>query len=121
MVEHIIRNDGVVGSIPISGTIQEFEDVPNRLKDERATTSRSNPPENKETFLFLGAHPDVSLRQARERRDETRRQMAAGINPSAERRASKVARALTFVDIRILDHLIVAGGDVISFAERGLI
>jgi DNA repair protein RadC len=25
------------------------------------------------------------------------------------------------VDIRILDHLIVAGGDVISFAERGLI
>jgi DNA repair protein RadC len=27
--------------------------------------------------------------------------------------------ALGLVDIRILDHLIVAGGDVISFAERG--
>jgi len=25
------------------------------------------------------------------------------------------------MDIRVLDHLIVAGGDVTSFAERGLI
>jgi DNA repair protein RadC len=25
------------------------------------------------------------------------------------------------VDIRVLDHLIVAGGSVVSFAERGLI
>jgi integrase len=47
-------------------------------------------------MLSLGAYPDVSLKQARERRDETRRQMAAGINPAAQRRASKVARALTF-------------------------
>ena len=29
--------------------------------------------------------------------------------------------ALCLAHIRILDHLIVAGGDVISFAERGLI
>jgi DNA repair protein RadC len=29
--------------------------------------------------------------------------------------------ALSLVDIRVLDHLIVAGGDVLSMAERGLI
>ena len=29
--------------------------------------------------------------------------------------------ALSLVDIRVLDHLIVAGSDVVSFAERGLI
>ena len=28
--------------------------------------------------------------------------------------------ALTLVDVRVLDHLIVAGSDVVSFAERGL-
>lgn len=29
--------------------------------------------------------------------------------------------ALSLVDVKILDHMIVAGGDVTSFAERGLI
>jgi DNA repair protein RadC len=29
--------------------------------------------------------------------------------------------ALSLVDIRVLDHIIVAGGDTISFAERGLL
>jgi len=29
--------------------------------------------------------------------------------------------ALALVDVRVLDHLIVAGKDVLSFAERGLI
>ena len=29
--------------------------------------------------------------------------------------------ALALVDVRVLDHLIVAGNDVLSFAERGLL
>jgi DNA repair protein RadC len=29
--------------------------------------------------------------------------------------------ALDLVDVRVLDHLLVAGSDVISFAERGAI
>jgi DNA repair protein RadC len=29
--------------------------------------------------------------------------------------------ALALVDIRILDHIIVAGGETLSLAERGLI
>lgn len=30
-------------------------------------------------------------------------------------------RALELVDVRVLDHLIVAGPEVLSFAERGLL
>jgi DNA repair protein RadC len=30
-------------------------------------------------------------------------------------------QALDLVDIRVLDHIIVAGGDTTSFAERGLL
>lgn len=29
--------------------------------------------------------------------------------------------ALSLVDVRVLDHLVVAGADVVSFAERGLL
>ena len=29
--------------------------------------------------------------------------------------------ALSLVDVRVLDHLVVAGADVSSFAERGLL
>ena len=29
--------------------------------------------------------------------------------------------ALALVDVRVLDHLVVAGADVCSFAERGLL
>jgi DNA repair protein RadC len=33
----------------------------------------------------------------------------------------RLVAALALVDIRVLDHIIVAGGEVTSFAERGLI
>jgi DNA repair protein RadC len=33
----------------------------------------------------------------------------------------RLVSALSLVDIRVLDHVIVAGGEVSSFAERGLI
>jgi len=42
-------------------------------------------------LLSLGAYPEVSLRQAREKRDDLRRQLAAGIDPSAARQAAKAA------------------------------
>jgi DNA repair protein RadC len=34
---------------------------------------------------------------------------------------ARLKEALGLVDIRILDHVIVAGGDTVSFAERGLL
>jgi DNA repair protein RadC len=33
----------------------------------------------------------------------------------------RLREALALIDVRVLDHLIVAGGDVTSLAERGLI
>ena len=46
----------------------------------------------KEKRLGLGIYPDTGLREARKRRDEARKQLAAGIDPSAERQAVKAAR-----------------------------
>jgi len=34
---------------------------------------------------------------------------------------TRLRQALALVDIRVLDHLIVAGGSTLSFAERGLL
>lgn len=50
----------------------------------------------KEKLISLGRHPDVGLKAARDRRDEARRTVAAGTDPSAERRAAKAAQADTF-------------------------
>ncbi|WP_300493164.1 integrase arm-type DNA-binding domain-containing protein [uncultured Methylophaga sp.] len=47
----------------------------------------------KEKRLSLGVYPDVSLKQARERRDDFRRQLADGIDPSDARKAEKVTEA----------------------------
>jgi len=47
--------------------------------------------DGKEKQLSLGTYPDVSLKDARERRDEARKQVAAGINPSEHRKAKKSA------------------------------
>jgi len=44
----------------------------------------------KEKLLSLGQYPAVSLKDARKRRDEAKEQIAAGIDPSAKRRAIKV-------------------------------
>ena len=48
--------------------------------------------DNKEKLLALGGYPDVTLKDARERRDEARKQVAAGIDPGAVRKAQKAAR-----------------------------
>jgi DNA repair protein RadC len=34
---------------------------------------------------------------------------------------TRLRDALSLVDIRVLDHIIVAGGDSVSFADRGLL
>ncbi len=48
----------------------------------------------KEKMLSLGTYPEVGLREARERRDEARRRLAEGIDPSAHRKAVKSTKAL---------------------------
>lgn len=49
--------------------------------------------DGKEAMLSLGVYPDVPLALARQRRDEARKQIAAGANPSDQRKADKVQRA----------------------------
>ncbi|WP_395699931.1 tyrosine-type recombinase/integrase [Aquabacterium sp.] len=48
----------------------------------------------KEGMLSLGIYPAVTLAQARERRDDLRRQVASGVNPSSARKASKEDAAI---------------------------
>jgi hypothetical protein len=47
----------------------------------------------KEKRLSLGVYPDVSLKEARDRRDASRTLLADGIDPSENRKAMKSARA----------------------------
>jgi integrase len=46
----------------------------------------------KEKLLALGVYPETSLKQAREKRDIARKQIADGIDPSEHRKATKAAR-----------------------------
>ena len=45
----------------------------------------------KRKTLSLGVYPDVSLKEARERRDEARKLLANGVDPSEHRKAQKTA------------------------------
>lgn len=45
----------------------------------------------KEKRLSLGVYPDVSLKEARDRRDEARKLLANGVDPSIERKVQKAA------------------------------
>ncbi|HEX5687370.1 MAG TPA: integrase arm-type DNA-binding domain-containing protein [Ideonella sp.] len=47
--------------------------------------------EGKEGMLSLGTYPEVSLADARQRRDEARKQVASGVNPSDARKTAKAA------------------------------
>src|SRR6185312_8649811 len=82
---------------------------PYKLADERGmfllvnpTGSRwwrfkyRRPGTRKENLLSLGTYPDVSLKRAREKRDEARRLLADGIDPGDKRKAEDLAAANTF-------------------------
>jgi integrase len=49
--------------------------------------------DGKEKTLALGVYSETSLKQARDKRDEARQQLADGIDPSENRKAVKLARA----------------------------
>ena len=48
--------------------------------------------ERKEKLLALGSYPEISLLDARQTRDEARRQLAKGIDPCAVRKAQKQSK-----------------------------
>jgi integrase len=83
------------------------KDKPYKLTDERGMYLLVAPSGGKlwrfkyrvggtEKLLAIGAYPDVSLSRAREKRDEARRLLADGIDPGAQRKAEKLAKAITF-------------------------
>ena len=53
----------------------------------------------KEKLLALGQYPYISLKRARELREDARRMLADGKDPSAQRQQARVARAHTFESI----------------------
>ena len=50
--------------------------------------------DNKERRLAFGVYPDVSLLDAREKREEARKQIAAGIDPIADKKDKRRIAAL---------------------------
>lgn len=80
---------------------------PYKLFDERGLYLLINPNDSrwwrlkyrlndKEKLLSLGVYPDVSLKRAREKRDDARKLIADGLDPSDERKAQRTALADTF-------------------------
>ena len=56
--------------------------------------------EGTEKLLSFGAYPYISLSQAREKCDEAKKAMAAGIDPGAKRKAEKIAITDSFEGVR---------------------
>lgn len=54
------------------------------------------PGSGKRNTLSLGTYPDVSLKRAREKREEARKLLADGIDPGAKRQAERTANPDTF-------------------------
>lgn len=58
---------------------------------------------SRENRLSLGTYPEVSLADARKRRDDARKLIASGIDPSEDRKATKVSRAMRARDKALAD------------------
>lgn len=80
------------------------QDKPYKLADEKGLYLYVNPQggklwrfdyrhDGKRKTLSLGAYPDVSLSEARDRLADARKMLAASIDPAAQRKATKAAKA----------------------------
>ena len=84
-------------------------DKPIRLYDDRGLYLEVSPKggkwwrlkysfEGKARLLSLGTYPDTGLKAVREKRDQARRLIAQGVDPSAARRAEKASRSQAVTD-----------------------
>lgn len=48
----------------------------------------------KEKKLALGVYPEISLKEAREKRDNARKQIQEGVDPSQEKKLAKLTRLI---------------------------
>jgi integrase len=78
-------------------------DKPRKLADEKGLYLLLNPGggklwrlkyrfEGKEKLLALGAYPAITLKDARDRRDEAKKLLANGVDPGAVKKAQKTAK-----------------------------
>lgn len=74
----------------------------------------------KEGMLSFGTYPEVGLALARQRRAEAREQLAAGIDPSAARKADKAIKAEAAEVTRIVDAGLPAPGTFEAVAREWL-
>jgi integrase len=65
----------------------------------------TRPGTGKRNTITLGTFPDVSLRQARDRRDDTRKLVADGVDPGEKRKAEQLADAESFEAVAREWHL----------------
>ena len=83
------------------------KDKPYKLADEKGMFLLVNPNgskyfrlkyriSGKEKLLALGVYPETGLKQARDKRDKARSQLADGIDPSGIRKADKITQTYTF-------------------------
>ncbi|MCE4553604.1 tyrosine-type recombinase/integrase [Roseateles cellulosilyticus] len=54
--------------------------------------------QGQERLMALGGYPDVSLAQAREKREEVRKLLATGVDPMGQRRDTKIAQQIAMED-----------------------
>ena len=76
---------------------------------------------SKAGMLSLGTYPEVPLALARQRRDEARALVAAGTDPSAARKADKVAQAAEAAVIRNAERGLPAAGTFEAVAREWLV
>ena len=80
------------------------QDKPYKLSDKKGVFLLINPNgskyfrmkyrfSGKEKTLALGVYPETTLKEARDRRDEARKQIATGIDPGENRKAVKQSKA----------------------------
>ena len=77
--------------------------------------------DGKEGLLSFGAYPDVTLEQARKKRDEARTQKAAGIDPAEAKRREKLertGRAKNTFEAVALEWMEVHGSKVVEKSLR---
>jgi integrase len=60
--------------------------------------------DSREGMLSLGTYPEVSLKEARSRRDEAKRLIASGLDPSQHRKAEKAARRERAMVVKLVEE-----------------
>ncbi len=74
----------------------------------------------KEKVISLGTYPDMSLYQAREGREEARRQISEGIDPSEYRKAVKTAKLGNIINKRRKESWLNRAAKVAKVVRAGM-